>query len=92
MNQITAIPLTAAQSDEVARPLASGACADASEVVAAGLEALAAQEEAVEAWMRRDVMPAGESLAADPSRALTSEQVRAAIRAHRVAWECDAAR
>jgi Arc/MetJ-type ribon-helix-helix transcriptional regulator len=88
---LTAIPLTEAQSEEIARLLASGACADASEVVAAGLEALAAQEASIEAWLQREVAPAAEALAADPSRALSSDQVRAAIRAHRAAWESGAA-
>lgn len=78
----TAIPLTEAQSEELARLLASGACADASEVVAAGLEVLAAREAAIDAWLRREVAPAAEALAADPSRAIPAEQVFAELRAH----------
>jgi Arc/MetJ-type ribon-helix-helix transcriptional regulator len=93
---LTAIPLTPSQAEEIDRLLASGACTDASEVVAAGLEALAAQEAGqaatIEDWMRRDVVPVAEALAADPSSALSPEQVRAAIHEHRAAWERGAAR
>lgn len=82
MGQITAIPLTEAQSEEVARLITSGACADAGEVVAAGLAALAAQEDAIAAWMRDAVLPADAALAADPARAIPAAQVFAELRAH----------
>lgn len=88
---LTAIPLTEAQAAEIERLLESGVCEDASEVVAAGLEALAAQEAGLEAWLRDEVAPVAAAMEADPSRAMSSEQVRAAIRAHRAAWERDAA-
>lgn len=88
---LTAIPLTEAQAAEIERLLADGVCADAGDVVVAGLEALAAQEAGLDAWLRQEVAPVAAAMAADPSRAMTPEQVREAIRAHRAAWERDAA-
>ena len=76
---LTAIPLTEAQSEEIARLLASGACADASEVVAAGLEALAAQEAAL---FEAEIRPVIEAMERDPTRAIPAEQVFAELRAH----------
>lgn len=76
---LTAIPLTPSQAEEIDRLLASGACADASEVVAAGLEALAAQEMDL---FRTDILPAIEALERDPSSAIPAEQVFAEMRAH----------
>jgi antitoxin ParD1/3/4 len=76
---LTAIALTQAQSEEIARLLASGACADASEVVAAGLEALAAQEAAL---FEAEIRPVIEAMERDPARAIPAEQVFAELRAH----------
>ncbi len=76
---LTAIPLTPSQAEEIDRLLASGACADASEVVAAGLEALAAQEMDL---FRTDILPVIEALERDPSSAIPAEQVFAEMRAH----------
>ncbi|MBS7791556.1 type II toxin-antitoxin system ParD family antitoxin [Roseococcus sp. SDR] len=76
---LTAIPLTEAQAAEIERLLASGACADASEVVAAGLEALAAQESAC---FEAEIRPVIEAMERDPSRAIPAGQVFAELRAH----------
>jgi antitoxin ParD1/3/4 len=76
---LTAIPLTEAQAAEIERLLACGICEDASEVVAAGLEALAAR---IEAWLRDEVVPVAAAMEADPSRAMSLEQVFAELRAH----------
>ena len=37
------------------------------------------EDEAVERWLREEVVPAVESYKADPSRALTSDQVRESL-------------
>lgn len=91
MGYLTSIPLTNEQAEAVERLLESGACSDPAEIVAAGLEALATHEAEIEDWLRREVLPVADALEADPSRALSGEQVRAAIRERRAAWERGAA-
>lgn len=76
---LTAIPLTEARSEGIARLLASGASADASEVVAAGLEALTAQEAAL---FEAEIRPVIEAMERDPTRAISAEQVFAELGAH----------
>lgn len=61
--------------------VSSGEYASDSEVIRDGLRALMARDAALEKWLRDEVVPAYEALKADPSSALTSEQVRAALRA-----------
>ncbi|MDX1574615.1 MAG: type II toxin-antitoxin system ParD family antitoxin [Kiloniellales bacterium] len=60
----------------------SGTYATASEVVRAGLRALQERDVAVERWLREDVLPVYDALEADPDRAIPTEQVLAALRAH----------
>lgn len=60
--------------------VAAGDYASASEVVRAGLRALKAQDEAVERWLREDVVAAFDAMAAEPDRALDPAAVRAALR------------
>ncbi|MFT3860998.1 ribbon-helix-helix domain-containing protein [Micropruina sp.] len=57
--------------------VASGAYASESEVVRDGLRALFAREEAVESWLRTEVVASYEELRADPSRAISAAEVRA---------------
>lgn len=57
--------------------VASGAYASESEVVRDGLRALFARDDAVEEWLRTEVVAAYDELRADPSRAVSSEQMRA---------------
>lgn len=64
----------------------AGEYATESEVIRDGLRALMARDRAVESWLREQVAPAYDSLKADPSRAVTVNQVRA-----RLAAEHDAA-
>jgi antitoxin ParD1/3/4 len=59
----------------------SGAYASASEVVRAGLRALAERDAAVERWLREDVAAVCDAMEADPGRGIAAEEVFAAVRA-----------
>lgn len=59
----------------------SGQYACESEVIRDGLRALAARDRAVENWLLGQVAPAFDALKADPSRAVTADQMRARIAA-----------
>ena len=59
--------------------VASGEYASESEVIRDGLRALQAREKATEAWLRGEVVPAFDALKADPSRARSPDDVRAAL-------------
>lgn len=61
--------------------VATGAYATESEVFRDGLRALMARERATERWLLEQVGPAHDALKADPSRAVTAEQLRARIAA-----------
>ncbi|MBF6620738.1 MAG: type II toxin-antitoxin system ParD family antitoxin [Patulibacter sp.] len=63
-------------ADALKARVSSGAYASESEVVRDGLRALFAQEEAVETWLRTEAASAYDELRADPSRAITGEQMR----------------
>ncbi|MES2360811.1 MAG: type II toxin-antitoxin system ParD family antitoxin [Pseudomonadota bacterium] len=56
--------------------VAAGAYASESEVIREGLRALMARDHAMENWLRSQVGPAYDALKADPSRAVTADQVR----------------
>lgn len=56
--------------------VAAGAYATESEVIRDGLRALMARDHAMENWLHSQVGPAHDALKADPSRAVTAEQVR----------------
>ena len=59
----------------------SGDYASTSEVVRAGLRALKERDEAVDRWLRDEVAPAYDAMAANPERAMPAETVFAEIRA-----------
>ena len=61
--------------------VATGAYATESEVFRDGLRALMARERAMERWLQDQVGPAYDALKADPSRAVTTDSVRARIAA-----------
>jgi len=61
--------------------VATGVYATESEVFRDGLRALLARERAMERWLHDDVGPAYDALKADPSRAVSPDQVRARIAA-----------
>ncbi|RQS59085.1 type II toxin-antitoxin system ParD family antitoxin [Burkholderia sp. Bp8963] len=70
------ITLPNEMADMLRAKVEAGEYASESEVVRDGLRALAARDRAVEAWLRETVVPAAQALKADPSQALTPEQVR----------------
>lgn len=57
--------------------VATGAYASESEVIRDGLRVLFARDEAVEQWLRREVVSAYDELRADPSQAIDARQMRA---------------
>ena len=59
----------------------AGEYASDSEVIREGLRALMARDRAVENWLKNQVGPAYDALKADPSRAVTVDQVRARLAA-----------
>ena len=65
----------------VREKVASGEYASESEVIRDGLRVLMARDRAVDRWLRDEVGPAYDALKADPSRAVTADQVRARLRA-----------
>jgi antitoxin ParD1/3/4 len=66
-------------ADLVKAKVAAGEYATESEVFRDGLRALIARDRAVESWLRRDVSAAFDALKADPSRALSIDQVRSRL-------------
>lgn len=67
--------------DEMAEALKerviTGAYASESEVIRDGLRALFARDRAVEAWLRDQVVTAHDQLQENPSRAISSQDMRA---------------
>ncbi|HEY5601524.1 MAG TPA: type II toxin-antitoxin system ParD family antitoxin [Gammaproteobacteria bacterium] len=75
------ITLPTEMAETVKSKVASGEYATESEVIRDGLRALMARDRAVENWLREQVAPAYDALKADPSRAVSVEQVRARLAA-----------
>jgi antitoxin ParD1/3/4 len=61
--------------------IAAGEYATESEVIRDGLRALMARDRAVESWLIQEVGPAYDAIKAQPERAVTSAQLRAALAA-----------
>jgi putative addiction module CopG family antidote len=59
----------------------TGEYATESEVIRDGLRVLMARDRAVESWLHHQIGPAYDALKADPSRAVTVDQVRARLAA-----------
>jgi antitoxin ParD1/3/4 len=76
------ISLPPAQARYIDALVETGTYASASEVVRAGLRALQERDAAVERWLKDDVVPVYDAMLADPDRALSADQVTAAMRAH----------
>ena len=70
-------------ADAVKAKVRMGEYASESEVIRDGLRALMARDRAVESWLHQQVAPAHDALRADPSRAVTADQVRARLAAER---------
>jgi len=66
--------------------VSQGSHASASEVVRAGLWAQQESEAAVERWLRERVAPVYDTMQADPSRAISADQVQRSVRAHHEQW------
>lgn len=70
------ITLPNEMADLVKAKVSGGEYATESEVIRDGLRSLIARDRALERWLREEGVPAFDALKADPSRALTVEQVR----------------
>ena len=79
--QQMSITLPNDMADVVKTKVHSGEYASESEVIRDGLRALMARDRAVENWLNNQVGPAYDALKADPSRAVTADQVRARLAA-----------
>ncbi|MCT8342735.1 MULTISPECIES: ribbon-helix-helix domain-containing protein [Photorhabdus] len=77
------ITLPNEMADIVKTKVMTGEYATESEVIRDGLRALMARDRAVESWLREQVVPAYDSMKADPARALTVNQVRARLATER---------
>ena len=75
------ITLPNEMADAVKSKVAAGEYASESEVIRDGLRVLMARDRAVENWLHDQVGPAYDALKADPSRAITVDQVRARLAA-----------
>ncbi|MDO3380266.1 type II toxin-antitoxin system ParD family antitoxin [Geoalkalibacter halelectricus] len=79
--QKMSITLPNDMADMVKDKVRAGEYASDSEVIREGLRALMARDRAVENWLKNQVGPAYDALKADPSRAVTADQVRASLAA-----------
>lgn len=69
------ISLPAEHAAFIDAKVAAGDYASASEVVRAGLRALRERDAAIERWLREEVAPAYDAMAADPARAIPARKV-----------------
>lgn len=74
--QQMSITLPNEMASQVKARVASGEYASESEVIREGLRALAARDNAVEKWLKDEVVPAYRKLRADPSLRMTTADVR----------------
>ncbi len=79
--QQMSITLPNDMADVVKAKVRTGEYASESEVIRDGLRVLMARDRAVESWLHNQVGPAFDALKADPSRAVTVDQVRARLAA-----------
>ena len=79
--QQLSITLPNDMADVVKTKVKTGEYASESEVIRDGMRALLALDRAVESWLHNQVGPAYDALKADPSRAVTADQVRARLAA-----------
>lgn len=77
--QQMSITLPNDMADVVKSKVRTGEYASESEVIRDGLRALLARDRAVESWLHQQVGPAYDALKADPSRAVTADQLRARL-------------
>ena len=79
--QQLSITLPNEMADAVKAKVRTGEYASESEVIREGLRALMERDRAVENWLISQVGPAYDALKADPSRAVSADQVRARLAA-----------
>ena len=79
--QQLSITLPNQMANAVKAKVQTGEYASESEVVRDGLRILMARDRAVEMWLHHQVAPAYDALRADPSRAVSADQVRARLAA-----------
>lgn len=75
------ITLPNEMADIIKTKVAAGEYATESEVIRDGLRVLMARDRAMGSWLRQEVATAYDALKADPARAVTVDQVRAALAA-----------
>jgi antitoxin ParD1/3/4 len=75
------VPLPADEAEYIDTLVASGAYPSASEVVRAGLHALQEREEAIERWLRDEVVPVYDAMQRNPDRAISGDEMTAALEA-----------
>ena len=80
--QQLSITLPLEMAELVRTKVESGDYASESEVIREGLRALQLRDQAVEKWLREEVVPAYDAMKANPSSRLTGTQVRASLAAH----------
>ena len=85
------ITLPNAMAESLKERVASGAYASESEVVRDGLRALFAREEAVENWLRTEVVASVEAVKADPSSVISSEDMRTVLMGLRGKYDAERA-
>jgi antitoxin ParD1/3/4 len=78
--QQLSITLPIEMAAEVRARVASGEYASESEVIRDGLRVLRARDQAVEAWLRGEVVATFDAMQADPSRARSAAEVRATLK------------
>jgi putative addiction module CopG family antidote len=79
--QQLSITLPTEMAEAIKAKVASGEYATESEVIRDGLRVLMARDRAVETWLHEQVAPAYDALTADPSRAVTAQQLRSRLAA-----------
>ena len=75
------ITLPKEMADVVKAKVATGEYETESEVIRDGLRVLIARDRAVESWLIEQVVPTYDALKADPSRAVTVNQIRSRLAA-----------
>jgi putative addiction module CopG family antidote len=73
------ITLPNEMADAIRTKVRAGEYATESEVIREGLRALLNRDRAIENWLQNQVVEAYDALKADPSRAVTIDQVRARL-------------
>lgn len=79
--QQLSVTLPIEMAAQVKARVASGEYASESEVIRDGLRALRARDAAIEGWLRADIAPVYDAMRANPARARSVDDVKAALAA-----------